>query len=67
MQELMDNINTELSTNILNKALQEQVTDIPSTTGLMIDVSVSISINSDNTHRKLLVSHVLLDTGCTRV
>jgi hypothetical protein len=62
----MENIGMEVSKKDLPHPKVKQGTNPFPTTGLTLEVSVAVIINSESEINSILLNKVLLDTGCTR-
>ena len=62
----MDNMNTELGTKTMPTTKVKEDTNTSFTTGLILEVSVAITISSEVKIKPILLNKVFIDTGCTR-
>jgi len=65
IQEFMENMNSEVCVNHVNDSSKVCTVNSP-TTGLILEISVAITLNSEVNPKSKLLNKVLIDTGCTR-
>jgi hypothetical protein len=53
--------------HIINSIQNPNVPDTTHTTGLVLEVSVAITIRSEVNNKPILLYEVLIDTGCIRI
>jgi len=65
IQEFMENMNSEVCVNHVNDSSKVCTVNSP-TTGLILEISVAITLNSEVNPKSKLLNKLLIDTGCTR-
>ena len=65
MQEFMDNMNTKVGTNNMHTTKVNDEANTSFTTGLILEVTVAITISSEVINKLILLNKILIDIGCT--
>ena len=66
IQNLIDHMSQEsCEIHVINNIRNPNVPDTTHTTGLILEVSVAITVSSDVNNKPILLNKVLIDTGCT--
>jgi hypothetical protein len=66
IQEFMDSMNMEVREQDLPKTIVKHSTNAFPTTGLILEISVTIIVSSESDVKSILLNKLLKDTGCTR-
>jgi hypothetical protein len=66
IQEFMEDMDMEVSKKDLPNPKVKQDTNTLFTTGVILEISVALIISSESDVKSILLSKVLIDTGCTR-